>query len=372
MSRSIRVPKSRNPILGAPSRLKLAVFAVNCSGGSSMSDVPGVIEVEWAEQLAIAREAEAAGFDALVPVARWKGMGGQVNFNHRSFEALTWAAGLSAATSRIGLFATSHVPTIHPVRLAKTAATIDHISGGRFTLNIVAGWNSHEIGMFGLEQLPHDERYDMADEWISLTKALWEREEEFDWDGKYFQAPGAYSQPKPLQDPGPALMSAGSSPRGQEFAAKHTDVIFVATADVESSAVMSETVKTMARDRFDRRVSVFGQVFIICDDDGDLARARFHELVHEKGDWEGVQNLLDILVPNSRSADWQALAANLIGGYGAMALIGTPDEVVKGMEELADAGLDGLTVSWPDYRAGIEQYHKFLLPLLVAKGLRAG
>jgi len=369
---SARVPKSHNPILAAPSRLKLAVFAINCSGGSSMSDVPGLVEVEWSEQLAIARAAEAAGFDALVPVARWKGMGGTVNFNHRSFEPLTWAAGLAAATSRIGLFATSHVPTIHPVRLAKTVATIDHISDGRFTLNIVAGWNSHEIGMFDIEQLPHDERYDFADEWISLTKALWEADGEFDWDGKYFQAPGAYSEPKPLQQPGPALMSAGSSARGQEFAAKHTDVIFVATADAESSGMMAASVKSLARDHYDRKVSVFGQVFIVCDEDGDKARAGFHELVHDKGDWDGVKNLLDILVPNSRSADWSALAANLIGGYGAMALVGTPDEVVDGFAALADAGLDGVTVSWPDYLYGIQQYCDVLLPKLIARGLRVG
>ncbi|MST31525.1 LLM class flavin-dependent oxidoreductase [Acidimicrobiaceae bacterium USS-CC1] len=372
MSSVTRVPKSHNPILGAPSRLKLAVFAINCSGGSSMSDVPGVVQVEWQEQIAIARAAEEAGFDALVPVARWKGMGGRVNFNHRSFEPLTWAAGLAASTTRIGVFATSHVPTVHPVRLAKTVATIDHISGGRFTLNIVAGWNTQEIGMFGLEQLEHDERYDFADEWISLAKALWSTEGELDWEGKYFRAPGAYSEPKPLQEPCPVLMSAGSSPRGQDFAAKHTDVIFVATADAESSGRMAESVKSLARDHYDRKVSVFGQVFIICDDDGDVARARFDELVHERGDWEGVQNLLDILVPNSRSADWSALAANLIGGYGAMALVGTPEEVVEGIADLAEAGLDGLTMSWPDYLEGIRQYRDVLRPRLVAKGLRAG
>jgi FMNH2-dependent dimethyl sulfone monooxygenase len=235
----------------------------------------------------------------------------------------------------------------------------------------VAGWNAHEIGMFGTAQRPHDERYDVADEWLSLCKALWERDGEFDWSGRYFASPGAYAEPKPLQAPGPVLMSAGSSPSGQKFAAKHTDVIFVATADAASSGAMSQTVKALARDDFDRTVSVFGQAFIVCDDDEDRAHAAYHHLVHERGDWKGVRNLLDMLVPNSASTEWESLAGNLIGGYGAMPLVGTPDQVVDGLEELADAGLDGLTVSWPDYLAGIAQYRDVLLPRLVARGLRS-
>ena len=81
-------------------------------------------------------------------------MGGSVNFNHRNFETFTWAAGLAASTDEIGVFATFHVPTVHPVRAAKEVVTIDHISGGRFGLNIVAGWNEREIAMFGKPQKP--------------------------------------------------------------------------------------------------------------------------------------------------------------------------------------------------------------------------
>ena len=130
---------STNPVRSSSNRLKLGVFAVNVSGGASMTDMPNTIKVEWDESVAIARAAEQAGIEAIIPVARWKGMGGSTNFNHRNFETLTWAAGLAAATERIGVFATVHLPTIHPVRAAKEVATIDHISGGRFSLNMVAG-----------------------------------------------------------------------------------------------------------------------------------------------------------------------------------------------------------------------------------------
>ncbi len=363
---------STNPVLNSPNQLKLAVFAANCSHGSTMSDVPGVIEATWAESVAIAQAAETAGFEAMVPVARWKGMSGKVNFNHRNFDTFAWAAGLAAATSKIGVFSTTHIPTVHPVRAAKTCATIDHISGGRFSLNVVAGWNEKEIGMFGVPQLPHDERYDVADAWVSLAKALWMREGEFDWNDKYFSSPGAYSEPKPVQPGGPVLMSAGNSPRGMRFAAQHADLNFVAAGDVESAGSTAASVKKYARDEFDRDISVFSQVYVICRDDEDEARRVYDEIAYEQGDKEGVRNLLDILVPNSKSADWEALAPRLIAGYGSIPLVGTPEQVANGFASFAEAGLDGLTVSWPNYLEGIAQFEKDILPLLINANVRTG
>ena len=154
---------SPNPVLSSPNKLKLAIFGVNVSSGCSMTDMPETIKVEWDESVRIAQAADAAGIEGMVPVARWRGMGGSVNFNHRNFDPFTWAAGLAAVTENIALFSTIHIPTVHPVRAAKTVATIDHISGGRFCLNMVAGWNDAEIGMFGAPQKGHDERYDVSD-----------------------------------------------------------------------------------------------------------------------------------------------------------------------------------------------------------------
>jgi alkanesulfonate monooxygenase SsuD/methylene tetrahydromethanopterin reductase-like flavin-dependent oxidoreductase (luciferase family) len=75
------------------------------------------------------------GFEALVPVGRWRGFEGRTNFAGESFETYTWAAGLAEATERIMVFATSHVPTVHPVLAAKQAADRSH-SSGRFGLNV--------------------------------------------------------------------------------------------------------------------------------------------------------------------------------------------------------------------------------------------
>lgn len=364
-----------NPMITSPNKLKLGVFGVNVSSGCSMTDMPETLKIEWQESVAIAQAAEKAGIEAIVPVARWRGMGGEVNFNHRSFDPFTWAAGLSAVTEKIGIFATFHVPTVHPVRAAKEVATIDHISGGRFCLNLVAGWNEKEIAMFGAAQREHDERYDYADEWISLCKELWTRDSEFDFDGAFFNVPGAYSQPSPIQKAHPILMSAGNSPRGQHFAAKHTDLNFVVAKDIESAGNVAAEVKRLARDEYKRDIQVFGQAYIVCRETEAEAEAYLDHYVNEKGDWEGVRNLLDVLIPNSKSAlgaDWEAMAANMIAGYGALPLVGTAEQVVEGMQAFSDAGMDGITLSWVDYAAGIAQFEKEILPLMVSAGLREG
>ena len=360
-----------NPIRDNPHRLKLAVFGTNVSGGCSMTRAAGTIEVSWPESMRIALAAEQAGFDALVPVARWRGMGGDTNFNHRSFDPFTWAAGLAAVTERIALFTTCHVPTAHPVRVAKEFATVDHIANGRFCLNIVAGWNATEIAMFGSAQLDHDTRYDVAEDWLKLIRALWAADQTFDYRGPHFTCANAYSEPSPIQAQ-PVIMSAGNSPRGIAFAARNADLNFVVAPDLTGAAAAAQKVKAAAREH-GREIQVFGQVYIVCRETEAEAIAFRDEYVHTLGDWDGVRNLLDVLIPNSQSAlgdEWESMAANMIAGYGALPLVGTPDQVVQGLVELSQAGLDGTTVSWVDYPAGIEQFQKHLRPRLEEAGLR--
>lgn len=362
---------NQHPLVTSPHRLKLAVFGLNVSGGCSITKAPGTLQINWAESKRIAQMADQAGFDALIPVARWKGMGGEVNFNHRNFEPFTWAAGLAACTERIGLFSTCHVPTVHPVRLAKEFATVDHISGGRFGLNIVAGWNEKEIGMFGAPQAEHDARYDYADDWANLLKALWSTEGEFDYDGPHFNCPGAYSEPKPLQKE-PLIMSAGNSPRGQQFAATHAHLNFIHAADVAAAGAIAKDVKKTAAD-LGRAMQFFGQCYIICRETQAEAEAYQRHVIEEMGDWEGVRKMLDVLIPNSQSAlgdQWEARAGHMIAGYGALPLVGTPDQIVEKLAAFSEQGLAGTTVSWINYEEGIDQYQRLLLPRLVEAGLR--
>ncbi len=151
--------------------LKIGLFGANCSSGRSATKVPERWSASWPDCLALARLADDAGLDFMLPIARWKGYGGDTDFHGRSLETITWAVGLLGATKRMTVFGTVHAPLFHPLIAAKEFVTADHIGEGRVGVNIVVGWNEGEFDMFGVKQREHDARYDYAQEWIDIVKA---------------------------------------------------------------------------------------------------------------------------------------------------------------------------------------------------------
>lgn len=370
MESSETVPR-KPPMLDERNRFKLGVFGLNVSGGFSCTAAEGRLKGgDWNEVKRLALQAEAAGFDALIPIARWKGFGGATNWNDLCFETFTWAAGLAAITERIQVFATVHVPTVHPVRAAKEAVTVDHISGGRFGLNLVAGWNASETRMFGEAERSHDERYKVADEFATLLKRLW-TEDTFDFDGEYFQVPAAHSAPQPIQRPHPVLMGAGGSPAGSDFAARHADIQFLNLQTLDGAADIVAAIKRNALEKYGRHIKVMTCVYVICRDTEREARDYFNHVAKEKGDMEAAANMVNALAPTTSFQVLPEVLEHVCAGFGAIPLIGTPEQIVATMQVLADAGLDGATVSWVNYGEGIEQYRQMLLPLLRQAGLRA-
>ena len=366
---------SGRAILDGPDALKLALFGVNERRGLVMTTADGPPDATWEQSTRLAMDAERLGFEAMIPLARWRGYGGEHNLGARVLETFTWAAGLSALTERIQVFATFHVQTVHPVMAAKMVATIDHISDGRFGLNVVAGSQPDEMAMFGAAELDHDDRYAYAAEWLELVKELWTRTGSFDFHGRFFDAPGAFSEPKPVQRPWPVLMSAGISPAGRAFAAEHVDLIFAAIDDPAKVAQVVADIKQLARDRHGKQLRVFGRAHITCADTAEQAAARYHDVIIRHGDQHAARNVLSQLMANSQTIDWESasmrqLSEAVIRGYFAHPLTGTAEQIAESMAQLADAGLDGLAVTFNDYEDGLQRYEHELLPLLARAGLR--
>ena len=151
-------------------RMKLGVMAFNCSLGSTITTVPEAWKLDWADTVEIAQMVDRSGMETLLPVGRWKGYGGPSNFNNTTFESFTWASALGALTKHVTVLATCHVPLVHPLMVAKMASTIDHVTNGRFALNIVCGWFKNEFDMFGAHMRPHDDRYKYATEWLDFVR----------------------------------------------------------------------------------------------------------------------------------------------------------------------------------------------------------
>jgi alkanesulfonate monooxygenase SsuD/methylene tetrahydromethanopterin reductase-like flavin-dependent oxidoreductase (luciferase family) len=363
-----------NPLFN-DNKLKLGLFGVNVSNGCAITTAEDRHTVTWPTNLAIAQTADKYGYEALVPVARWRGFGGESNFNGTNFETYTWAAGLGQATKDICVLTTSHVPTIHPIVAAKQATTVDHITNGRFALNIVCGWFTPELEMFGVPQMEHDTRYDHAAEWVEVMKLLWSRDEDFDYEGKFIKVNKGFAMPKPVQKPFPALMNAGGSEKGRHFAAKHCDIAFVVLTshNLEEGRAQIDAFRRLAREEYGREIQIWGNGYVVHGDTQQEADAELNRYVMEKGDEQAVERLMQVVglqshVFPTHVLDW--FRFHLKAGWGGYPLVGTPDRIVSELSKLSDIGFDGILLSWVDYLAGLERWNKEVMPLLEQAGLR--
>jgi len=361
------------PLFDEAQKLKLGLFSFNVSGGMMATTAPTTYEVSWAHTKRIAQKAEAMGFEALVPVARWRGFEGRTNFAGESFETYTWAAGLAEATERIMIFATSHVPTVHPVLAAKQAVTIDHISNGRFGLNLVMGWFTPEMEMFGGKQKEHDERYRYGAEWLEIVKRLWTEDEPFDFEGRFFQIRGARAEPKPLQKPHPVLVNAGSSPAGIDFSARAVDVNFVGMGTYEMGKSSADAVRQRARETYGRSISTMTYATIVCRDTEREARRDYEEMV-SKIDWEAIDYLTKVFGMEGQSygdaESVRKLRTQFALGWGGTTFVGTPEQVVEELAHVSAIGIDGIMLGFLDYVVELEQFDRAAMPLLRQAGLR--
>ncbi|GAB2961755.1 LLM class flavin-dependent oxidoreductase [Amycolatopsis acidiphila] len=352
-------------------KLKLGLFGTNCSEGLTMTTAETTYEATWEHTLKVAQRADAIGMEILVPVARWKGFGGSTNFNGTNFDTYTWAAGLTAKTENIMVASTSHLPTVHPLVAAKASATIDHISAGRFALNLVMGWFTPEMEMFGAAQREHDDRYEFGTEWIEVVKRLWTEDAPFDFDGRYVHVKGGVSLPKPVQKPRPVLLNAGNSPAGIDFSAKHVDFNFATIDTLENAQGYAKAVRDRARSEYRRDLGVMTYAFVICRDTEEEAQ-QVKRAILEAGDYEGAKNLMAVLGMQSASFSEQirVYQERFILGWGGYPIIGTPEQVVDELQNLSDVGMDGAILGFLDYHEEMKYFDDNVMPLLRQAGLR--
>jgi len=234
--------------------LQLGLFGANCSSGRTYVTLPERWVASWENNLKLAQMADEIGIECMVPIARWKGYGGDSNPNGASFESIAWACGLLAATRRLRVFCTVHVPLHHPLVAAKQMATGDHIGQGRLGVNIVCGWNEDEFQMFGVTKKEHDARYAQGEEWWSIVKRVWSGEARFDHEGTYYRLHGVEGAPRPFGRTDPLMMNAGSSDTGRWFAIRHSDMHFDAVETPELSTARIAQTKKLARERGRRAI----------------------------------------------------------------------------------------------------------------------
>ena len=240
-----RVSMRDRMAMNTDNALKIGLFGSNCSSGRAVTLVPERWTGNWEDNLALAKMSDAAGIEFMLPVGRWKGYGGDTDYMGTSLETITWATGLLGHTKRLIVFGTVHAPLFHPLIAAKQFVTADHVSEGRFGLNIVVGWNEDEFQMLGVSQRDHEQRYDYAQEWLEAVKLAWGPQDDFEYAGQFVKLKNVRSKPKPYGGSRPLIMNAGASPTGRAFAIRNCDAFFT-QADRTS---MAETARNACKRR---------------------------------------------------------------------------------------------------------------------------
>jgi alkanesulfonate monooxygenase SsuD/methylene tetrahydromethanopterin reductase-like flavin-dependent oxidoreductase (luciferase family) len=356
-------------------RLKIGLFGPNCSSGRAVTMVPERWSGSWADNLTLARMADEAGIDFLLPIARWKGYGGDTDYQGATLETLTWASGLLASTKRITVFGTVHAPLFNPVIAAKEIVTADHIGNGRFGLNLVVGWNEGEFEMFGVDQREHEARYDFAQEWLDVLKLIWSPKADFDFEGRYLKLKGIRANPKPVGGTRPVIMNAGASPTGRAFAVKNCDAFFMQASrtSIEETAQLVQKAKDLGR-QHGQDIGVYSVGVVTCRRSQKEAEDYYRHVIIENADFSAIDRILAMkdITPESKGIEeFNKQRRFYANGMGGLPIIGDPDHVAKSLADLSGAGLTGLGISFINYLDELPFFCDEVLPRLERLGVRA-
>ncbi len=214
----------------------------------------------------------------------------------------------------------------------------------------------------------------MADEFTTIMRKLWASNEDLTFDGQYWQTEKAFLAPKPGAKR-PFLVNAASSGAGLEYAAKHSDIIFITSptgADpvkaCESLPPVNARIKDLAA-KHGRHVKTIINPHVICRPTEKEARAAYQSILDHE-DTTAADNFVQTFVSgDTKSWRGHSRAQWVIGGN--VHLVGTPEQIVDWFAKLSAAGCDGVQVNFFDYLPDLEFFGKEVMPLLKQAGLRS-
>jgi pyrimidine oxygenase len=316
-----------------------------------------VLDGGWAQNREAALLAESEGLDFVMAMGKWRGFGGDTGHWGHSLEAVTMLAGIAAITSRVKVWATLHTILHNPAVAAKMIATLDHISGGRAGLNIVAGAYRGEFEQMDAwdASLDHDARYDLTEEWTRIVKRLW-TEPSVTFKGKYFDFQDCVSEPKPLKPP--FLICAGQSQRGFEFSVRQANGCFIGGRDEAEIREASRRAKALATE-LGKPIRTYCMMTVITAATDAQAEARAQ--AYKEGLDEGA--VLGML--QSYGVQGNAMTARAQGAFMTQTAVGAPATCAAKIEAfLKGCEIDGLMFIFDDYAQGLRVTGREILPVL--------
>lgn len=330
---------------------------------------------------------------------------------------------MAAVTKHLGFGVTTSISFEHPYPFARRISTLDHLTKGRVGWNIVTSYLESGSKNLGLKtQVNHDNRYDIADEYLEVLYKLWEgsweegsvlRDREsgifadhkkvhpIQHEGKYFTVPGIHiCEPSPQRTP--VLYQAGASSRGQKFASQNAECVFIAAPSkiATKKVVQGIRQKLVQEGRDPYSVKIYALLSIVTDETDAKAQAKFKEY-QSYGSYDGaltllsgwsgvdfsqyqptdkveyiqtnaIQSLLDSYVNADPERVWtieEIANWNSLGGNGPV-LVGSAETVSDALEQwVEDTDVDGFNLAYILAHQTFADVVEFIVPELQKRGV---
>ena len=333
------------------------------SYGRSAQEVPA--SPEMFERVVTA--AEAAGFEyMLVPV-----------------QTVCWEAWITSAmmigrSKSIKLLVAARPGYINPVLMAKMIATFDQLSGGRISINLIAGQSEKENVGEGIPW-PKETRYDMMEEEVTILKAIWAAKGPVDFDGKFYKLSRAQIRPYPLQQPWPKFYLGGGSERAAELSAKHSDVHLFWGDTYERIAANMRDIRARAGKHGRAGAIGFGmRLQIVCRESEDEAWEAARGLVEGVSDKHKAMIKTHFATSVANQRMQQLGASDLIEPHlwtgltkvrpgAGVAVVGDPRQVAGVLQNFIDLGCHSFCLSGYLHDEEAARFGKWVRPILMER-----
>jgi FMNH2-dependent dimethyl sulfone monooxygenase len=338
--------------------------------GGWLRNVPDEnMEASWDYVSRLARRSEELGYDiTLVAELLLNDIKG---ISAPSLDAWSTAAALAAVTQRLEIMVAVR-PSFHPpALLAKQAATIDRISNGRLSLNVVSAWWKDEARRYGVPFDQHDDRYARTSEWLDVVNAAWS-EPKVSYSGSYYTVDELILEPKPdaaPKRPRPTIYAGGESDAAKRMISRQCDA-YVMHGDPPDRIAPKIAGMREAREQASEALGIdlpelhFGMAaYAIVRDSDAEAREEVARITAVSPGSPGYGNYTD-WIANTKLEQQVTIEDYSVSNRGLRAgLVGTPEEVAAKVEEFADVGLDLLLLQCSPQ---LEEMERFSAQVMMA------
>lgn len=333
--------------------------------GGWLRNVPDErMETSWAYVSRLARRSEQVGFNLTLIAELYlndiKGIGAP------ALDAWSTAAALAAVTERLELMVAVR-PTFHnPVQLAKQAANIDNISGGRLSLNVVSAWWKDEARRYGVRFDEHDDRYARTAEWLEVVSSAW-REPSFSFHGTYYTVEDAIVEPKPVRSnhrPRPVIYAGGESEAAKSLITRACDAYVIHGDPPERVAPKLADIQARRATQGLAPMPVGMAAFAIVRRSEAAAKRELERIINVAPGSAGYGNYQD-WIANTKLEQQVSLEDYSVSNRGLRAgLVGTPEQVAERVLEFERAGVSLLLIQCSPQYEEMERFAEEVIPLV--------